>query len=175
VFGSLTDLFGPGVLHHQFARIRAKQLLSLWIQHLVYCWQTPAEAEVRSTLIGRPEEDTGRRIVEFRRVAEPAQHLEALVKRYDQGQELPLLLFPTTSLLYAELVSSQKVDRGIEGRLQKCWEQELEDARLTRVFGSGTLLEEIRPLGVGHAGFEELALEIFEPLLEHRHEPEEDP
>ncbi len=175
VFGSLTDLFGPGVLHHQFARVRAKQLLSLWIQHLVFCWLSPAEAEAKSTLIGRPEKDTGRRVVEFRRVAEPAQHLETLVKRYDQGQALPLALFPTTSLLYAELVRNQKVDRGVEGQLQKSWEQELsEDVRLTRVFGSGTLLEEVRPLGAGHAGFEELALETFEPLLEHCSEPEED-
>jgi exonuclease V gamma subunit len=138
--------------------------LSLWIRHLVYCWLGPSGAEAQSSLFGRPLAGAGALHQHFRPVQDPAARLDALARRFDEGQALPLLLFPTTSLAYARALRNAK--RDAFAGLDKEWQQELErDNHLLRVYGAGATFSELRR--EHSATFEALATELFEPLLEH--------
>ncbi len=169
LIGLLPEAYGGGLLAYQFARIRAKHLVALWIRHLVYCWQSPAGARAQSRLIGRPREGDGVVRHELRAVEDPATHLQALVRRYDEGQLFPLWLFPSSSLFYVEQ-QGKKPKAGLDPRVlvQREWRREVqEDAHLRRVFGADRQLSDLRPTSPGQAAFEELAGEVFGPLLEH--------
>ena len=101
----------------------------------------------------------------FRSVEDPALRLDALARRFDQGQTLPLLLFPTTSLAYAQAARAGGKRDAYAG-LDREWQLELQrDSHLQRVYGADKSFAELRR--EHQAGFEELAIEIFEPLLEH--------
>ena len=96
--------------------------------------------------------------------------LDALARRFDQGQALPLLLFPTTSLAYARAARSSAAKgsgkRDPYAGLDKEWQLELQrDSHLQRVYGADRSFAELRRQHQDQ--FEQLALEIFEPLLEH--------
>jgi len=54
LFGNLSDCYDRGLVEHQFGRVRGRHLLTIWIQHLVYCWLAPNGATAHSSLIGRP-------------------------------------------------------------------------------------------------------------------------
>ncbi|HEU4579555.1 MAG TPA: exodeoxyribonuclease V subunit gamma [Polyangiaceae bacterium] len=170
LFGSLNESYAHGLVEQQFARIRASHLLSLWIRHLVYCWVAPAGAEAHSSLFGRPLQGGGAVHQRFRPVKDPALRLDALVRRFDQGQTLPLSLFPTTSLAYAQaalaLARNPGGKRDAYAGLDKEWQLELQrDSHLQRVYGADRSFAELRR--EHQAEFEQLALEIFEPLIEH--------
>jgi exodeoxyribonuclease V gamma subunit len=175
LFGNLTDSFGPGLLDYQFSRVHAKHLLGLWIRHLLYCWQGPDGPRAQSALIGRPLDGQGVWLQQFRAVVDPATHLDALVTRFDQGQTLPLWFFPSTSLAYAEEVLRGRSKPGgakssdeLKNKLQRQWQTEVErDPHLSRVYGNAQLLSELRSPAGERPAFEELALDIFEPLLAH--------
>jgi exodeoxyribonuclease V gamma subunit len=164
LFGSLNESYAQGLVEQQFARVRASHLLSLWIRHLVYCWLGPSGAEAQSSLFGRPLAGAGVVHQHFRPVQDPAARLDALARRFDEGQSLPLLLFPTTSLAYVRALRNAK--RDAFAGLDKEWQQELErDNHLLRVYGAGASFAELRR--EHSATFEALATELFEPLLEH--------
>jgi exodeoxyribonuclease V gamma subunit len=164
LFGSLNESYAHGLVEQQFARVRAAHLLSLWIRHLVYCWLGPSGEQAESSLFGRPLSGPGAVHQRFRPVSAAAQRLDALARRFDEGQRLPLLLFPATSLAYAQALRNGKRD-ALSG-LDKEWQLELErDNHLQRVYGSGATFTELRR--EHSAEFEALASEVFEPLLEH--------
>jgi len=170
LFGSLNESYAHGLVEQQFARIRASHLLSLWIRHLVYCWVAPGGSEAQSSLFGRPLQGGGAVHQRFRPVEAPAARLDALARRFDQGQALPLLLFPTTSLAYARAARSVSRSPGAKrdafAGLDKEWQLELQrDSHLQRVYGADKSFAELRR--EHQAEFEQLAIEIFEPLLEH--------
>lgn len=176
LIGTLVDCFGEGVLGYQFARIQARHLSSLWIRHLAYCaarGDDPAsEGPLESSLIGRPEEGEGVRHVRYSRVRDARGVLDTLVRRYEQGQAAPLLLFPHTSLFYARARrKKQKPGFDLRGFVQREWEKEVaQNAHLARVYTGRPLLFTLpSPNG---ASFEELALEVFDPLLDHLSEVE---
>jgi exonuclease V gamma subunit len=170
LLGSLNESYAHGPVEQQFARIRASHLLSLWIRHLVYCWVAPGGSEAQSSLFGRPLQGGGAVHQRFRPVEDPAARLDALARRFDQGQALPLLLFPTTSLAYAQATRNSaakaSAKRDAFAGLDKEWQLELQrDSHLLRVYGADKSFAELRR--EHQAEFEQLALEVFEPLLTH--------
>jgi len=149
LFGSLNESYAHGLVEQQFARIRASHLLSLWIRHLVYCWVAPGGSEAQSSLFGRPLQGGGAVHQRFRPVEAPAARLDALARRFDQGQALPLLLFPTTSLAYARAARSVSRSPGAKrdafAGLDKEWQLELQrDSHLQRVYGADKSFAELR-------------------------------
>lgn len=165
LFGTLNEPYRTGLVEHQFARVRAQHLLSLWIRHLGYCWFGPSGEAACSVLFGRPLNGDGAVMQRFRAVSAPYGYLEALVRRFDEGQSEPLALFPTTSLAFAQ--AQRKGDKKDPyAGLDKEWQQELQhDFHLQRVYGAGRSFAELRRrLPVR---FEALADEIFGPLLDH--------
>jgi exodeoxyribonuclease V gamma subunit len=167
LLGTLPESHDGGLVEYQFARVRAKHLLGFWIRHLLACWLRPG-AE-RGRLIGRPLDGAGVLCHELRPVAEPARVLDQLVIRYDEGQRLPLHLFPTTSRLFAEQHGKkQKPGWDLQMQIQREWRREVsEDPHLARVFVVDRQLVHPYECAPGQTGFEALALEVFQPLLEH--------
>jgi exonuclease V gamma subunit len=157
--------------------VRARHLLRTWILHLTNCWLGPGTTTSgtarttygsESTLIGRTLVGPGAVRHQFAPVRDPAQHLERLVLRYQEGLVEPLRLFPSTShALAAWQRKPNKKDDELPGLLEKEWQGELgTDAHLERVYGTRRPFSELRRNGAG-TGFDALALEVFEPLLEH--------
>jgi exodeoxyribonuclease V gamma subunit len=175
--GTITQRFGSDLVHHQYARVRARHLLRLWIAHLAHCLSRSGEERPRALLIGRPEQaaekgksESERSLVRrtFRAVADPASELGRLVELYDQGQRLPLWFFPSTSLAYVQSLHDKATDRERARDLaRKMLEQELAyDAHLVRVFGSHVPNLGARE-GSGAEAFRALAERVYEPLLAH--------
>jgi exodeoxyribonuclease V gamma subunit len=169
LLGNLPESFGAGLVEHQFARVRAKHLLGFWVRHLVLCWLAPPDERLSSCLIGRPPDGGGVVRHELSRVADPARVLDALVARYDEGQQLPLRLFPATSRLFAEQYGKkQKPGWDLASQVLREWRREVsEDPHLSRVFIIDRQLHGPFDAAPGQAPFEVLALEVFGPLLEH--------
>lgn len=166
LLGTLPEGFEGRLVEYQFARVRAKHLLAFWIRHLVSCWLRPSAA--RSILIGRPLTGSGVLRHELAPVAEPAPLLDALAARYDEGQRAPLFFFPTTSLLFAEQHGKkQKAGYDLPSVIAREWRREVsEDPHMERVFRVADPALPLEP-ALGSAGFTQLALEVFGPLLEH--------
>jgi len=166
LLGTLPEGFEGRLVEYQFARVRAKHLLGFWIRHLVSCWLRPSAAH--SILIGRPLTGAGVLRHELAPVAEPAPLLDTLVARYDEGQRWPLAFFPTTSLLFAEQHGKkQKAGYDLSSVIAREWRREVsEDPHLERVYRATDAALPLEP-EAGRTGFTRLALEVFEPLLEH--------
>jgi exodeoxyribonuclease V gamma subunit len=167
LLGTLPEAYDDGLVEWQFARVRAKHLLGFWIRHLLSCWLRPAAKA--SQLVGRPLEGEGVLRHQLSPVADPATLLDRLVSRYDQGQEEPLRLFPTTSRLFAEQYGKkQKPGWDLQQQVHREWRREVsEDPHLSRVFViDQTLASPFEPIA-GRPDFSTLALEVFGPVLEH--------
>lgn len=169
LLGSLPETYELGLVEYQFARVRAKHLLGFWIRHLVECWRRPDGEPLTSCLIGRPPEGSGVIRHELARVAEPARVLDALVARYDEGQRRPLRFFPSASRLFAENHGKkQKPGVDLASQVLREWRREVgADPHLRRVFLLDRQLADPFESSPGQAPFEQLALEVFGPLLEH--------
>ncbi|HKO91311.1 MAG TPA: exodeoxyribonuclease V subunit gamma [Polyangiaceae bacterium] len=165
LFGSLSQVYGHGLVEQQFARVRGRHLLALWIRHLAYCWLGPSGADTESSLFGRPPTGSGALHHRFTAVRDPQAKLDTLVRYFDQGQALPLCLFPSLSLAYVQALRKAAKSASASS-WEKEWRQELEhDLNLQRVYGTErTFAEQRRRAAVP---FETLAVDVFEPLLEH--------
>jgi len=156
--GSLS-VYPPGrVVHHRPVRKKARDLLEGWIEHLVLC-SMPKDAGHGGCCIFRDG------VVEFMPVENSPMILETLLEYYWEGISRPLPFFPETSREYA--LPGSKKERSREERLQKAREKwfgsykrpgEAEDLAYRICFPG------LDPLG---PEFEEVSLDIFEPLIHH--------
>ena len=169
LLGTLPETYAGGLVEYQFARVRARHLIAFWIRHLLISWVYPEREQAKSCLIGRPLTGSGVVRHELRRVAQPTPLLEALVRRYDEGQRRPLRLFPATSMFFAEQQGKkQKPGQDLATLTAREWRKEVsEDAHLRRVFSRDHALPHPLDTPPGETGFATLALEVFGPLLEH--------
>jgi exodeoxyribonuclease V gamma subunit len=174
--GAVTQRFGDDVVHHQFARVRARHLLRLWINHLAHCLGRAAEAaSPKALLIGRPEPPSDRSKREneravarygFRTVKDPAAELARLCAIYDEGLCRPLSFYPSASLIYMQGLGESDQAKARD-QATKALEDEVKyDAHLTRVLGSqpASLLTRQGP---DVAAFKALAEAVYQPLLAH--------
>lgn len=178
--GTLTQRFGADLVHYQFARVRARHLLRLWINHLAHCLVRHDDPSPRALLFGRPEVPADRSKAETERtverrcflpVAHPARELARLVQLYDEGQRLPLAFFPTASLVYVQSLLEKADQRGARDAAGKSWLGEAKyDAHIARVFGSETPCFAVRGSAEA-ASFEALAEVVYAPLLAHLEAP----
>jgi exodeoxyribonuclease V gamma subunit len=172
--GRIGDRFSRATLLAQFAKIGAKHQLAAWIRHLVACVCAPDVPRV-TAIVGRSDGSTGAQLCQLQPVEDPEPHLRALVDLYWAGQREPLLLFPRSSLAYAEALPKGPAEAMVAAR--KHWTDRLNaegrDPQLRRVFGD---LDPLQPgfsllAGETTAGdFPTLATRVFGPLIAHRQE-----
>jgi len=116
VTGHLRQLYASAQLYWQYARVKPKNELALWLRHLAWMAGVHApydreRADVCSVLVGRRLEEalpgTATCIFEPLPSARAQAELAELVALYHLGHETPLPLFPAASKIYvAELLKS---------------------------------------------------------------------
>ena len=177
--GVIRNLWPNGYVQYQFSKLGRRQELGMWIRHLVLnCLRADSYPRV-SYLVGRPKQAGGPTAVRFRPVEDAAAILRALLRLYRIGQIAPLLLFEKASRVYVERRRARgdalRAARGsFEGGLGG-WGGDGQNDYVRQVFAGLDPLDAGFRFGCGPDGerlpsFAEVAVEVFEPLLDHREE-----
>lgn len=156
--GRLDGLWPSHLLRYRCGRIRAKDRLSLWIDHLLLNAATTPYLPDQSLLAGREE---GYRYVSL---PESRSILESLLALYWHGLSEPLHFFPEASYVYAsESARGKPTDKALkaaarewEGHMHSKVPPEISDPYYQLCFG------EVDPLD---DAFMTLADDVFSPLL----------
>lgn len=198
VSGSLRRLYANAQVYWQFARVKPKNELSLWLRHLVLTiadaeaaraqGQTPYTALPRaSVLVGRQLEDSISSakscIFDPLPASEARQHLDLLVRLYVTGHDRPLPLFPAASKLFAGQILKGKEKFDEAKALARAREEFLPtynyqfsegvDPYVERAFDGKDPFERTGASpNTSDADFVELSRLVFLPLLQHQR-PEE--
>jgi exodeoxyribonuclease V gamma subunit len=153
----IRGLSGNRWLRYRFGKLRAKDLLEIWLRHMALCLAAPERAEVESVFVCTD------RTLRLKPVAESRAILGVLLGVYRRGLERPLCFFPQTALEYATTLRRSTPERALSAA-RNVWEGsdlhpgESADPYYRRCF------EAIDPLGIDFAA---LSRQVFEPLLEH--------
>lgn len=100
--GWLDHLSADGRITYRFGRDRGKDLLSVWITHLVLNLATPAGVAPRSRWLSEASDCS------FGPIAEAQEHLEVLLRWYGEGQLHALPFLPKASQEWAQLAHQGK-------------------------------------------------------------------
>lgn len=166
--GSLDHVFKEKMIRFRYARLKGKDILVNWIYHLVLN-AVRAEGYPRHTLIAglsaKSNKERNRAFYEYAPVDEGEEILEGLLKRYWEGLKEPLHFFPESSREYAErrLAKDKPAEVALE-QARKAWEG--------TEWNRGEILDPYYQLCFGEedpidTAFEEIAVEVFEPLLKY--------
>ncbi|MCK9364298.1 MAG: exodeoxyribonuclease V subunit gamma [Syntrophales bacterium] len=156
VTGRLKYLTESGLLKYRFGKIRARDLLGIWIELLLI---SVAEEgfSLPALFFGRE----GGWV--FARPENAAALLEELLGLYSAGLRRPLPFFPETSLSYAEAMYGGKSEEEALRRAMTTWADkeyaygEINDPYCQRCFGDEPPFRD--------GAFQETALMVFQPLL----------
>ncbi len=154
----LTGLTPTGWVGYRLASMKAGDYLNLWLHHLVLNVVAPAGVALQSHWVAEDQD------VVLNRVADPEQHLRALLELYWRGSRQLLHFFPKSALAYVERFrKEQDADKALWAA-HRAWEgdeyregsAEREDAYYQLAF------RDTEPLD---AEFVELAMAVFEPVF----------
>jgi len=154
----ITGFSGNGCLRYRFGKLRAKDLLEIWLQHLALCLTAPAREDLESVFVCTD------RTLRLTHVCDSLALIEGLLEAYRQGLERPLCFFPQASLEYASALRTSCSQGRALGAARSIWEGndshpgESVDPYYRRCF------EAIDPLGIEFAA---LSRRVFDPLLDH--------
>jgi exodeoxyribonuclease V gamma subunit len=155
--GWLGDVVPGGLIRFRMSKIKAKDRLSLWIQHLVLNHIAPSGVEHSSHWLGDDDQEFNLGPVE-----EPECYLEQLLDLYWKGLSHPLHFFPESAFVLAHDLMQSKPDP--ISRARRTWEGgdygvgESQDAYYELAFRAVDPLDD---------EFVSLALAVYEPLLAH--------
>ncbi len=153
--GELSSLYKAGRICFRPSKLKAKDILSLWINHLVLLLVEPAG--VQAVSIHRASDQ----IIRFQEVENPADELVRLIDLFKQGCSEPLHFYPRTSLAWAE----EKKPEARMNKARKSWYSGYKNRGEEEDVGYSLVMDGINPLD---AQFEELA-QIFIPILKQSH------
>ncbi len=146
-----------GCRQSRFGRLRAKDHLELWLQHLVLCLAAPGNGNCESVLVCTD------RTLRLKRVLNSRTVIEELLGIYREGLSRLLCFFPNSSLEYARTLRATSSPSQAMGSARSIWDGnemqpgESADPYYRRCFETGD------PLGLE---FEDLSRRVFDPLLE---------
>ena len=167
LIGELTEHCENGLVRSKVGKVRSKDILALWVEHLCYC--IAHGQELNSSLFG---EENG---IYFEEV--PAdfayQKLTELLTYYENGLQSPLPFFIETSFAWAALVHSVEPDCFVYADLQFESRAQGQDAALS-VFNNNRGFSESNDTYIQRSfnnlednwlEFEKIAFTIFKPIL----------
>jgi exodeoxyribonuclease V gamma subunit len=159
--GEIRRLTAKGLLHYRCASIKARDLLRMWVHHLVLNTVLNGGRHTEAVLVGRDE------VLRVPSLEGAAELLAGLLELYWRGLTRPLKFFPQTAWAYVE--AAQKKESGgskqdPSGVARLSWEGnsftkvpgECEDAYFDLCFRSADPLDE---------EFQQNARAVFGPLL----------
>ncbi|WP_161626601.1 exodeoxyribonuclease V subunit gamma [Desulfatiglans anilini] len=165
--GRLTAVYSGGLVHYRPARLKARDRLRLWIEHLAAFSLGEAGLPGRSVLAAL--EKSGKALAWAGRAYTPPKDAAGLLARllvcHRRGLEHPLPFFPESSMAFAEgvLKKGERREAALK-RARRQWEEdafskgECTDPYFDLCFGGGDPLDK---------AFQDLALDLCGPLLEH--------
>jgi exonuclease V gamma subunit len=147
----------------RFARTERKAELAAWIEHLLM--QSVAEPRLpKETLLVLRATEARPSIVSFRGVANPRGVLAELIELYRTCREAPLPLLERASRVFAERFADGDRERAQNAARQEIARLRGWDSRIEYVLGPHDPFEDRR----WAERFEQAALALYRPLLEHR-------
>ncbi|HSO62606.1 MAG TPA: exodeoxyribonuclease V subunit gamma [Desulfobacterales bacterium] len=159
VTGRLTGLSVQGCVRMRYAGIKAKDFLTLWLQHLLLCLAAPGVPERCSLLIGKGQAWA------FGPLAGAAPILETLLDVYRRGLLEPLPFFPESSRAFFEKIAEQaNAEPQALAAARRHWfgsdyaPGECDNPYHRLCFGDSDPLAD---------DFKRLAVAVFQPLFEH--------
>ncbi|VAW85376.1 Exodeoxyribonuclease V gamma chain [hydrothermal vent metagenome] len=105
--GWLANVTHDGLQSYRYTKIKAKDRLALWLNHLALCAINPAGVALKSRHFA--EDGT----LCFAPVDDPLHQLQRLLQHYWQGLQKPLPFYPESSLLYTTLINKGKADEAL--------------------------------------------------------------
>jgi exodeoxyribonuclease V gamma subunit len=161
ITGRISSIFPERMVRYRYAKLKAKDHLSLWIQHLVLNVLEKPGYPRKSMIAGS---SSGKwYALEYAPIENSREVLEYLLQEYWNGLVKPLHFFPETSLQYAQLVlQKDKLPEEALRKAEATWtgsdfnRGEGEDPHFQLCFKSTNPLD---------AEFERLAEAIYGPLL----------
>ncbi len=162
ISGRIADFFGQGLIQIRYAKIRPKHLINTWIYHLVLHALDEVNNPDQSLLLGKNA------AWEFKPVPDATDRISDFLRFYWKGMSEPLHFFPESSFEYVRQIQLMNRTKQTEiHAARKKWagsdftRGESEDPYFERCFGKIDPLDEV---------FEDIATEIFLPLLNHSSE-----
>ncbi|MCU0579117.1 MAG: exodeoxyribonuclease V subunit gamma [Desulfobacterota bacterium] len=154
ISGRLGGIFGSGLVHHRYARMKWKDRIQLWIQHLLFCRDREDPASCSHLIC----QDQGQG---YFYEPEAAACLQVLLDIYWQGLTRPLPFFPRASWAYVDSLRSGKAPGKIREAVRQAWDNEfnggdLSDPYLARCFQGADPFD--------HPDFTGLAEAVMGPL-----------
>jgi exodeoxyribonuclease V gamma subunit len=175
--GAIDDVYAQhGQVRVQFSRLQRRSELGTWIHHLLLSCFAPDGYPRAATVVGRqPSGGKSSEIqVAFRAPANPQALLAKLIELYVEGTRRPLPLFPNaTSRAFVEALRKHQgdVDRALE-EARKPYDNDLQKYQESADGYVRVAFADAHPFDQGavlaSAGFAEVSLAVFGPLLEHR-------
>lgn len=163
ISGRLTRLWRDNLVHYRYAKLKAKDYIQLWIDHLILNSLTDKNLPRHSVLIG----ENGS--WQYQPVNNSEEILQTLLRQYYwQGIFQPLHFFPESSFTFVEGINKGKTEEEAFNKAQHLWQGsehlrgEADDEYYRLCFGR---TNESTPLETEQ--FKTLARQFFEPLLEH--------
>ncbi|MFH0813983.1 MAG: exodeoxyribonuclease V subunit gamma [Pseudomonadota bacterium] len=164
ITGRIGTLFIEGLVHYRYAKIKPKDLLKLWLQHLILTSRGADDYSKTSMLIGLNQKGA-ESVWRYGPVGNSKETLKRFLEYYWEGLSQPLHFFPDSSWEYARLVlaKGRTEDQAISSA-RETWNGteynrgEGEDPYYQLCFGK------IDPLD---SAFKRIAKEIFELLLRY--------
>jgi len=157
VRGRIENIYPSFLLTHRLGRIRAKDKIAAWIEHLLLNLVAPPQYPRDTLLMGKRES------FRLREVKNAHEVLQELSELFLHGLRRPLIFFPETSLCYAEKMAKGKGHNGALSSARDKWlggewhRGEGEDEYFKICFGKEA------PLG---EEFSQISLKIWRPLLQ---------
>jgi exodeoxyribonuclease V gamma subunit len=164
--GSLKDVFGEQMIRYRYARLKGKDMVVSWVHHLVLNCAL-AGGYPRRTLLaglaGKNAKERKRVFYEYEPVDGAEKIIEGLLKRYWEGLRDPLHFFPEISWSYAEACLAKKKPRewALE-QARQAWEGDEWNVGEAAAPYHQLCFSKSSPID---SEFEEIAVEVFEPLL----------
>lgn len=162
--GSIQPIYPERLLRYRYAKMKAKDLLSAWVMHLVLNSINEPGYPSETMVIGLDGTDWA--ASRYLPPDNSREILEQLLALYWDGLQKPLQFFPETSLEYAKLVvEKQKPRDEAVGKVESTWfggdyrRGESKDEHLQHCFKTGSPLD---------ADFQTISEQVYAPLLMNR-------
>jgi len=159
ILGRIENLRSDRMVRYRYTKLKAKDQLRLWVEHLALNCARAAGYPLQSTFVAADS------TIHLPPVGECAEQLDRLLELYRKGMTCPLKFFPETSLEYARKSRDpKKAGKALTDALGKWrgsefFEGEGKDDHCRRCFGDEAPLDE---------EFTAVALQIWGPLLDHQ-------
>lgn len=151
--GWLNGLFAAGCVRYRPAKLKGRDLMRLWVEHLAYSALHQAGYRSRSFYVASDA------TIVFHPVQEPLSELRKLLDLYWQGLSAPLHFYPQTSRAWFEAKDDRK-----EYAAQKTWNSGFNYRGESEDLEYRIALQGASPLD---HDFAHLAAAVYGPLYDH--------